>query len=468
MAKISNANSSAGTVKSVLVTAAREKMSSKTIACLVTMVFLASAGIQVAFGGIGTSRSATSIDSRTSSRVPSPDNESAVALDNNTVGGGVSDEKAVVSDYNRSISGNSDPPKEGKEMTPGQVSQKLKELGLEPIYAPELHANDTWKAELFQRLDRVRVACGKLCQLNSIEALGKHLVKVEGSHLPMVVVPNVDCPAILDLDEMDAGDTTTPAIPEELLQYFTLGAYRVTKHGKRRDIYLGGESEKKLWSTGNVWKEQEVNDEVQKVANGTSKGSYGYNATIYVRDKLSEIDMKEKSVLVIGSSHPWVEAILLHHGAANITTLEYGEIKSEHPQISTLTPDKFRACYKSGELPKFDGIVSHSSIEHSGLGRYGDALNPWGDIVTVARAWCVTKEGGFMYLGLPTGLDLILSNWHRTYGKIRWPLVAANWKPQDHTDGTELQRHLWRAQENGGWGYIFRKENPGSIRGSSS
>ena len=25
------------------------------------------------------------------------------------------------------------------------------------------------------------------------------------------------------------------------------------------------------------------------------------------------------------------------------------------------------------------------------LGRYGDALNPWGDILTVARAWCVSS-----------------------------------------------------------------------------
>jgi hypothetical protein len=25
------------------------------------------------------------------------------------------------------------------------------------------------------------------------------------------------------------------------------------------------------------------------------------------------------------------------------------------------------------------------------LGRYGDALNPWGDILTIARAWCVSS-----------------------------------------------------------------------------
>ena len=25
------------------------------------------------------------------------------------------------------------------------------------------------------------------------------------------------------------------------------------------------------------------------------------------------------------------------------------------------------------------------------LGRYGDAINPWGDILTIARAWCASS-----------------------------------------------------------------------------
>jgi hypothetical protein len=44
--------------------------------------------------------------------------------------------------------------------------------------------------------------------------------------------------------------------------------------------------------------------------------------------------------------------------------------------------------------------VTFSSVEHSGLGRYGDALNPWGDIIAIARAWCVTKQGGSLTIGV--------------------------------------------------------------------
>jgi len=302
---------------------------------------------------------------------------------------------------------------------------------------------------------------GDLCKMNTVEEIQKHSVRVESQKLPMVVVPGINCPAILGLEEIDASDMTVPAIPDELHGFFTLqGAYHVSAHERRKDIYLGGESEKSLWSTGNIWKKDDINRLVQQVGEGDVDGSYGVTATNSVRDKLSEVDMDGKSVLVIGSSHPWLEAICLHLGAAKVTTLEYGKIISEHPRIVTLTPDEFRAKYQAGALEEFDGIVTHSSLEHSGLGRYGDALNPWGDILAVARAWCVTKVDGFLYLGIPTGKDMVFSNWHRVYGELRWPLVAANWRRIDQTDGSELNRGLWKSMDGGGYGYLFRKAIP--------
>jgi hypothetical protein len=43
---------------------------------------------------------------------------------------------------------------------------------------------------------------------------------------------------------------------------------------------------------------------------------------------------------VIGSQTPWIEAMLLEFGAANITTLEYCPAVSSHPQIRIVTPEK--------------------------------------------------------------------------------------------------------------------------------
>ena len=53
-------------------------------------------------------------------------------------------------------------------------------------------------------------------------------------------------------------------------------------------------------------------------------------------------------------------------------------------------------------------MVTFSSLEHSGLGRYGDQLNPWGDLITMAKAWCVVKPGGQALVGVSTGPDTIL------------------------------------------------------------
>ena len=107
----------------------------------------------------------------------------------------------------------------------------------------------------------------------------------------------------------------------------------------------------------------------------------------------------------------------------------------------------------------FDLVFSFSSVEHSGLGeelllmlmfvtignatmhsagRYGDPLNPWADIITVAETWCVSSPdvsgtcaiGIFpsvqarLVLGVPTdverqdgsaGQDLVHFNAHRCH-----------------------------------------------------
>ena len=103
--------------------------------------------------------------------------------------------------------------------------------------------------------------------------------------------------------------------------------------------------------------------------------------------------IKDKHVLVIGSTWPWVEAILLYLGVDRITTLEYASQNNEHPKINLVTPEELRKSILEGDVPQFDGMVTFSSLEHSGLGRYGDPLNPWGDLITMAQAWCLLKPG---------------------------------------------------------------------------
>ena len=70
---------------------------------------------------------------------------------------------------------------------------------------------------------------------------------------------------------------------------------------------------------------------------------------------------------------------------------------------------------------KFDAVFSISSYEHDGLGRYGDPLDPDGDLkaMTKVREEILKKEG-LLYFGVPVGRDTLFWNAHRMYGTKRW------------------------------------------------
>jgi hypothetical protein len=223
--------------------------------------------------------------------------------------------------------------------------------------------------------------------------------------------------------DIDAGDVSVkyPVLPELLPYYSADGAIDVVNTNRYVAVYLGGDA------LTNEWKKEDVETQITEAKENRLDGTYGIEVSTVLRNKLKDMGLQGKRVLVIGSEKPWVEAIVLSLGAAHVTTLEYGAIQTDHPQISTLTPDAMRKAYQVGTLEFFDAVVTHSSIEHSGLGRYGDALNPWGDLLAISRAWCVSKPGAKMYLGVPIGKDKIEFNGHRIYGKIRFSLLATNW-----------------------------------------
>ena len=360
---------------------------------------------------------------------------------------------------------------EGKdaEMDVETIKRNVEEEN-EEVFEASYNKIGEWKYTLYSRLDNIRLHCGKLCQLNTKADIEKYTVapKLDNDEgvLPLVTVPNVDCDTILSLEDIDAGDMTFPrTIPDELEKYYTLDNQIKVRIDNmiRKDAYLEGAAEKSLWPTGNVWNEDDINEAVKQVENETLVGPYGLEETIQLKKNLAGVNMKGKSVLVIGSSHPWVEAICLYHGAKKVTTLEYGEIISNHPQIETETPRSIRNKYVKGKLSFFDGIVTHSSVEHSGLGRYGDALNPWGDILAVTRAWCIAKPKAFMWIGVPTGDDKVFYNWHRVYGKTRWPLLAINWRQvrKDISFGVVKETFglgPWKSMKNRG--FIFEKVDP--------
>ena len=223
-------------------------------------------------------------------------------------------------------------------------------------------------------------------------------------------------------------------IPESLIHEFTLnGAIPVTKR------YF---DQKYLMSSAktSTWTRDLVSSWTKLASKGKLKGNYGITETNHLRNALKHArGIRDGRVLVIGSENPWVEACVLEAGASSVVTLEYGKITSLHPSVTSMTPSEFKNDFLRGKLGLFDAIVTFSSVEHSGLGRYGDALNPWGDVLEIARAHCVCKPGGSLVVAVMYGSDELQYNAHRVYGELRWPYLASNWV-QVHRESRGNQR----------------------------
>ena len=86
------------------------------------------------------------------------------------------------------------------------------------------------------------------------------------------------------------------------------------------------------------WSKDSIDERVKAAETknwGKVGGAYGAGETkiLYETINLYKDKIIGKRVLVIGSLTPWVEAILLAIGAKHVTTLEYNQIASTHPQV---------------------------------------------------------------------------------------------------------------------------------------
>ena len=195
-----------------------------------------------------------------------------------------------------------------------------------------------------------------------------------------------------------------------------------------------------------VWTVKDVDNMIQSAKQGKLGETYGTKDTNELRDALKHTPgIKDGRALVIGSTKPWVEACVLEAGANEIVTLEYIAIHSKHPQLKTMVPLEFRRHFLENKLEKFDAVVTFSSVEHSALGRFGDMLNPWGDIIAIARVWCVAKDGGYLTIEVQCGDEKMQFIAGRRYDKVRFPYLTTNWR--QYHQGYGIQRP-----------YVFRKD----------
>lgn len=181
-----------------------------------------------------------------------------------------------------------------------------------------------------------------------------------------------------------------------------------------------------------------IDEFVRRVLQG---GVYYYGWTdAFLYSALLKHPIRGKDVLIMGSNVPWYESICIAYGARHCTTLEYNSLRYEHPGIRTFTVKEWSEGRARGlacalpDLPfscRFDAVFSISSFEHDGLGRYGDPLNPDGDIAAMASIHSYLHPDGVFYLSVPVGDDVVQWNEGRVYGATRLPLLLKGWAVQD-------------------------------------
>lgn len=202
-------------------------------------------------------------------------------------------------------------------------------------------------------------------------------------------------------------------IPAEMLNDYTLnGAIAV------EDWYM---NDTQTPSSERVFTAAEINELIEK-ANRREMHYYG-DTDSFLYAALDQFPVRGQNCVVMGTTIPWYESICLAYGAAACTCIEYWKIRCEHPSVTAITPDE----YDKNPM-QFDAGFSISSFEHDGLGRYGDPLNPNGDLIAMRKMKSIIKKDGLLYLALPVAKDKLVWNAHRIYGRHRLPLLLQGWQ----------------------------------------
>ena len=183
-----------------------------------------------------------------------------------------------------------------------------------------------------------------------------------------------------------------------------------------------------------VWQKEDIDNTLDGIKNHlpyydlipNMRSYHDPRTVMYLIAAIQKYSIKDKDVLVIGSLKPWLEVICLSHNAKSVTTVDFNPPISHHPRIKTISVNELNPDIK------YDIVLSFSSLEHDGLGRYGDPMHPDGDIERMkVIATLLNPISGLMFLGVPMGPDYMVYNIHRIYGRKRFPLLTQDFTIMD-------------------------------------
>ena len=255
------------------------------------------------------------------------------------------------------------------------------------------------------------------------------------------------------------GPVEWDALPGALREQFTMGGRIARGSEMLRDV--SSADAERQWNSGDIERRVavarmarasmqqhgDVEVAVREAARSGLTHPYDDAALINVFAALHAHPVDGKQGIVLGSETPWLEAILIGFGAAHVTTVEYrplslaldGASAQLQRNLSVATPRALWTRLASEAPPRFDFAFSFSSLEHDGLGRFGDAIDPSADLRTLARLRCALRpRSGRAFVAVPLGPDWLQFNAHRIYGAVRLPALLAGWHVQSAYGGAAL------------------------------
>lgn len=150
--------------------------------------------------------------------------------------------------------------------------------------------------------------------------------------------------------------------------------------------------------------------------NGGGRGHYFYQ-DLWVAQQIA----KDHPIrhIDIGSR---VDGFVTH--VASFREIEAIDIR---PIVSDIDGVRFMQADMMSPLPTdmheiTDSLSCLHALEHFGLGRYGDPIDPKGHIKGLENLYRIVKKGGTLYLSVPMGEQRIEFNAHRIFS-LQW-LVA--------------------------------------------
>jgi SAM-dependent methyltransferase len=108
------------------------------------------------------------------------------------------------------------------------------------------------------------------------------------------------------------------------------------------------------------------------------------------------------SVLAMSVLSAWIDIVFV----------DYRPLKASLPGLNSVAGDILRLPFADDSL---DSLSCLHVIEHIGLGRYGDPIDPLGSTKAAFELQRVVRPGGGFFLSLPIGRERICFNAHRVH-----------------------------------------------------